>query len=116
MMKVRRFLYVFVGLLVFSGCSEEHIENYETIQPHERPHLFELSKNSLTAEYTEGFANINLKTDMAMTWTTACSADWLSVSPTSGTGGANIWVSWQENTEAADREATVTFSTPQRED
>ena len=114
MMKVRRFLYVFVGLLVFSGCSEEHIENYETIQPHERPHLFELSKNSLTAEYTEGFANINLKTDMAMTWTTACSADWLSVSPTSGTGGANIWVSWQENTEAADREATVTFSTPQR--
>ena len=110
MMKVRLFLYVFVGLLLFSGCSEEHFENHVTTRSHE----FKLTKNSLTAEYTASFANIKMVTDEAITWTATCSADWLSVSPTSGTGGANICVTWQENTAAADREATVTFTTPQR--
>lgn len=111
MVKMRLFLYVFVGLLVFSGCSEEHFGNNGTTHPHE----FKLSRNSLAAEYAAGMANINLDTDMAITWTATCSADWLSVSPTSGTGGGNICVTWQENTAAADREATITFSEGQRE-
>ena len=53
--------------------------------------------------------------DWAITWTATCSADWLSVSPTSGTGGANLCVSWQENPDAADREATITISEGQKE-
>ena len=110
MMKVRLFLYVFVGLLVFVGCSDDHFED----QP-ARPHEFKLERNSVTAEYTEGFANINMVADLAITWTATCSADWLSVSPTSGTGGTNICVTWQENTAAADREATITFSEGQKE-
>ena len=51
---------------------------------------------------------------MAITWTAVSSADWLTVSPTSGIGGTNLRVTWQENTTAANREATVTVSTPQR--
>jgi hypothetical protein len=44
MMKVRLFLYVFVGLLAFSGCSkDEHFENHQTTQSHE----FKLKKTTL---------------------------------------------------------------------
>ena len=81
MMKVRLFLYVFVGLLAFSGCSkDEHFENHQTTQSHE----FKLKKNNITADYRAGFDKVYLDTDMAMTWTAASSADWLTVSPTSG--------------------------------
>ena len=97
-------------VLVFSGCSEnEHFENHKTIAPHE----FKLKKNNITTEYRTGFEYIYLDTDMAITWTATSSADWLSVSPSSGTGGANLCVTWQENTDPSDREATVTVTTPQ---
>jgi len=105
MMKVRLFLYVFVGLLVFSGCSKE--EQFNTPQT---AHEFKLKKNNVNASYTVGFENIHLNADLAITWTATSSADWLSVSPSSGTGDANICVAWQENTLASDREATVTIS------
>ena len=107
----RLLLSVFIGLLVFSGCSqEEPFENHLTTQPHE----FKLKKNDISTIYTPGFEYVYLYTDMAITWTAASSDDWLSVSPSSGTGGASICVTWQENTAASDREATVTFTTPQR--
>ena len=107
----RLLLSVFIGLLVFSGCSqEEPFENHQTTQPHE----FKLKKNEISTIYTPGFEYVYLYTDMAITWTAASSDDWLSVSPSSGTGGASICVTWQENTAASDREATVTFTTPQR--
>lgn len=110
MIKARLFLFVFIGLLMFSGCSkEEQFENHQT------PHEFKLAKKSITANYTAGFANISMIADLAITWTATCSADWLSVSPTSGTGGANLCVSWQENPDAADREATITISEGQKE-
>ena len=109
MIKARLFLFVFIGLLMFSSCSKE--VNSENHQPHE----FKLAKNSITANYTAGFANISMSADLAITWTATCSADWLSVSPTSGIGGANLCVSWQENPNAADREATITISEGQAE-
>ena len=109
-MKERLLLYVLMGLLVFSGCSEnEHFENHKTIMPHE----FKLKKNNITTEYRTGFEYIYLDTDMAITWTATSSADWLTVSPSSGTGGANLCVTWQENTDPSTREATVTVTTPQ---
>ena len=107
MMMGRLLLSVFIGLLVFSSCSqEEPFENHQTTQPHE----FKLKKNSVTASYTAGFENIHLNTDMAISWTTSSSAEWLTVSPSSGTGDANICVAWEENTASSDREATVTIS------
>lgn len=110
-MKVRYIIIVLIGLLVFSGCSEnEHFENQKTVSSHE----FKLKKNSITTEYRTGFEYVYLDTDMAITWTATSSADWLTVSPTSGTGGANLCVTWQENTDASDREATITVTTPQR--
>ena len=110
MIKPRLFLFVFIGLLMFSGCSkEEQFENHQT------SHEFKLAKKSITANYTAGFANISMIADLAITWTATCSADWLSVSPTSGTGGASLCVSWQENPNAADREATITISEGQME-
>lgn len=111
MIKVRLILFVFIGMFVFSGCSEDTFENRHTVVPHE----FKLKKDNVKAGYTAGFENIYLDTDMAISWTTSSSADWLSVSPSSGTGGSNICVSWQENTAAADREATVTISEGQRQ-
>jgi hypothetical protein len=110
MRKDRLFLFLLIGLLVFSGCSKE--EQFRTPQV---THEFKLSKNNITANYTAGFANISMEADLAIIWTATCSADWLSVSPTSGTGGTNLRVSWQENTTAADREATITISEGQKE-
>ena len=109
MKNVRIVLYVFVGLLVFSGCSKEEL--FKTPQA---AHEFKLSKNSVKAGYTAGFENIHFDADLAITWTATCSADWLSVSPTSGTGGTNLCVAWQENTTDANREATVTISEGQK--
>lgn len=110
MMNARLLLFVLTGLLVFSGCSKE-----EEFKSSQAPHEFKLSKNSIKAGYTAGFENIHFDADLAITWTATCSADWLSVSPTSGTGGTTLRVAWQENTTAADREATVTVSEGQKE-
>ena len=110
MMKVRLLLHIFVSMLLFLGCSEDHFENHQPAQSHE----FKLKKNSIATEYRTGFENIYLDTDTTITWTAVSSADWLTVSPSSGIGGANIVVNWQENTAVSDREATVTFSAPER--
>lgn len=108
-MKVHYILFVLVGLFVYSGCSNEDF--HQTIAPHE----FSLKKNNITVSHAAGFENIHLNTDMAISWTTSSSADWLTVSPSSGTGDANICVTWEENTAASDREATVTISEGQKE-
>lgn len=110
MMKMRSILYIFVSLLVFSGCSKDTTDEPKPIQYHE----FKLRKYSITTEYRAGHENIYLDTDTTITWTAVSSADWLTVSPSSGIGGANIVVNWQENTAVSDREATVTFSAPER--
>ena len=110
MMKVRSILYMFVSLLVFSGCSKDTFETRKPVQSSE----FELSKNSITTVYRAGYEKIYLDADMTIAWTAVSSDDWLTVSPSSGTGSANIVVNWQENTAASDREAKVIFSTPQR--
>ena len=108
MIKARLFLFALTGLLVFSGCSKEGEE--KQFKSPQAAHAFKLSKNNITANYTAGFVNINMYADLAITWTATSSADWLTVSPASGTGDASIKVSWLENPDAADREATVTFS------
>ena len=108
--KARAMLFVLVGLLVVAGCSDDTFEKSKPTHPHE----FSLSRNSMEVAYTAGFANINMSADMAISWTATCSADWLSVTPTSATGGGNVCVSWEANEAAADREATVTFSEGQR--
>lgn len=103
---MRHIIIVFIGLLVLSGCSEDHFENQQTIQSHE----FKLKKNSITVSYTAGSETIYLNADMDISWTVSTQADWLSVTPSSGTGASYLCVSWQENTEASDREAKVTIS------
>ena len=110
MIKTRLFLIVMTGLLVFSGCSKE--EQFKTPQA---AHEFKLTKKNINATYTAGFENIHFDADLAIIWTATCSADWLSVSPTSGTGGTSLRVAWQENPTAADREAMVTISEGQEE-
>ena len=111
MMKVRSFLYIFVGLLVFSGCSKDTLDEPKPVQSHE----FKLRKSSITTTYRAGSDNVNLDTDTTIMWTAVSSADWLTVSPLSGIGGANIVVNWEENMGASDREAKVTaiFCQPQ---
>ena len=111
MIKARLFLYILTGLLVFSSCSKEEEQFKSTPAAHD----FKLSKISIQAGYTSGFENVYFTADLAITWTATTSADWLSVSPTSGTGGTTLRIDWQENTTAADREATVTISEGQKE-
>ena len=79
---MRHIIIVFIGLLVLSGCSEDHFENQQTIQSHE----FKLKKNSITVSYTAGSETIYLNADMDISWTVSTQADWLSVTPSSGTG------------------------------
>ena len=107
MIKARLFLCVLTGLLVFSSCSKEDDKEYKSTQA---PHEFKLAKNSIKAGYKASYENVLLSADLAIKWTATTSADWLSVSPTSGTGGTTLRVAWEENPDAADREATVTIS------
>ena len=107
MIKARLFLCVLTGLLVFSSCSKEDDKEYKSTQA---PHEFKLAKNSIKAGYKASYENVLLSADLAIKWTATTSADWLSVSPTSGTGGTTLRVAWEENPDAADREAIVTIS------
>lgn len=112
MIKARLFLFVLTGLLVFSSCSKEEETRFK---PSQAPHEFRLSKTSIKAGYTAGYENLYFYADLAITWTATSSADWLTVSPSSGTGGASLRVAWEENPLAADREATITISEGQKE-
>ena len=112
MIKARLLLCVLTGLLVFSGCSKEEDHQFKGSQA---AHEFRLSKSSIKTGYTAGYEHIWFYADLAITWTATTSADWLSVSPTSGTGGSTLTVAWEENPDAADREATVTISEGQAE-
>ena len=106
MVKKHLYLFVLIGMLVFFGCSKE--EQFKT-------HEFKLSKNSINVNYTAGFENIYFYADQTITWTATYSADWLSVLPTSGTDGTTLRVAWEENTTAADREATIMISEGQKQ-
>ena len=107
MINARLLLFVLTGLLVFSSCSKEDDKEYKSTQA---PHEFKLAKNSIKAGYKASYENVLLSADLAIKWTATTSADWLSVSPTSGTGGTTLRVAWEENPDAADREAIVTIS------
>ena len=85
-MKVRHIIIVFIGLLVFSGCSDENFENNSENQQTIQSHVFKLKKNSITVSYTAGSETIYLNADMDISWTVSTQADWLSVTPSSGTG------------------------------
>ena len=45
-----------------------------------------------------------------LSWTVSTSADWLTVSPSSGKGDGVVYVSWPENKTLEDRKANVVFS------
>ena len=101
-MKKIVFFTVVVGLLLFS-CSSEHEENRE--QPKE---LIKLGISSISAGYESGINYVGVMTDLP--WKASTSADWLSISPSSGTGTSKVLVSWKENQSWEDRKATVVFS------
>ena len=113
-MKERIFFYIcfLMGLLMFSGCSKESFENDETTPSY----VFRLTSYNLTAGYREDFTSVYLDANADMTWKALSSVDWLTVSPASGTGAANIKVGWLENPLVADREGTVVFSNAQRKE
>ena len=102
-MKKIVFFTVVVGLLLISSCSGEHEENRE--QPKE---LIKLGISSMSVGYDPGINYVGVMTDLP--WEASTSADWLSVSPSSGTGTSKVLVRWQENQSLADRKGTIVFS------
>jgi len=81
-MKKFVFFTIVVGLLLLS-CSSEHEDNRE--QPKE---LIKLGISSISASYESGKDYVGVITDLP--WEASTSVDWLSISPTSGTGNGKV--------------------------
>lgn len=96
---------IFAGLLVLCGCSSDQVE---TPKPKPQPiNQFSLSKTSISAGYEVGSGYIDVVTDLP--WVATTSANWIKLKPSSGTGNANVWISWLENNGFTDRNAAITF-------
>lgn len=60
---------------------------------------------TLTLDQKEGIASFNLIANVA--WTISCSADWLTILPTSGSGSSKVLCGYQENSSANGRNAKI---------
>ena len=100
-------LILFCGFLIFFGCSKEDTANNQTTTPTTK-RLISLSCNAVNCDYKSGSKQITVNTDLP--WVAKSTEDWLSVSPSSGTGNTIVIVNWKENEKREEREAKVKFS------
>ena len=111
MIKKGLFLVLFCGFLLFFGCSEEETANYMTTTPTTERQI-SISCNAINCDYKSGSKQITVRTDLP--WVAKSTEDWLSVSPSSGTGITTVNVNWKENEIREEREAKVKFSAGDR--
>jgi hypothetical protein len=69
-----------------------------------------VTPTSLSLAAAAGSTTVNVSANVA--WTATDNATWLSVTPASGTGNANLMVNYDANTGASPRTATITISSP----
>lgn len=67
-----------------------------------------VSPSSRNVNSTAGTTTFSISSDIS--WTATDNVDWLSVSPTSGSGDATLTASYDENTTSSSRTATITVS------
>ncbi len=72
------------------------------------PDQLTVSTNTLAFEAATATQNVEIRANKD--WTAACIADWISLSPKTGSGNASLAVSVTENTSVTARSATLTVS------
>lgn len=81
-----------------------------TITPDDSP-VFAVNKNAVTLEASGTLSDqVSVTTDAVQAWTVSDNADWLTVTPVSGTGAQTITLTAAENTTNVQRTATVTVT------
>ena len=109
---IRKFIglgIVFLMLLIMNSCGGDN----DPIEP-DTPTVSEIvlaDKNQSTLEFDAGASTQTVRFSTTQTWSAEVSSgDWCTVSPASGSAGnGSITVSVSENTEEAERSATVTL-------
>ena len=76
-----------------------------------KPKVTELSLSSLAANFdASGTPGVTVNVTSNEDWTVSCPADWVSVSPASGTGNGSFTITVQDNKDLSLRAATVTVT------
>lgn len=109
---IRKFIglgIVFLMLLIMNSCGGDN----DPIEP-DTPTVSEIvlaDKNQSTLEFDAGASTQTVRFSTTQAWSAEVSSgDWCTVSPASGSAGnGSITVSVSENTEEAERNATVTL-------
>ena len=109
---IRKFIglgIVFLMLLIMNSCGGDN----DPIEP-DTPTVSEIvlaDKNQSTLEFDAGASTQTVRFSTTQAWSAEVSSgDWCTVSPVSGSAGnGSITVSVSENTEEAERSATVTL-------
>lgn len=106
-MKKTFYVLLLLVMCLLASCGKDAIEEPKPIV---HSYGVKLNRNELTGGYAESYGYVSISTEETVAWTATSSADWLTVSPSSGTGNAVLQVSWQENATASDRTATITVT------
>ena len=101
---------ILIGLccaLLVIGCSGENDEQQQPQKPTVEDQLAVNGFYQATWPYSSN--DIEVKVNTNRDWTAVTSADWLTVSPSSGNGNSAVTISWPDNMTLKDRKGTVTF-------
>ena len=108
MRKLLTFLQAVAISTLIAGCDETGTENEPEITP-EIKFTEDIVTSGISVESAEQSITLSFSTNVA--WSATTSADWLTISPSSGEAGKNsVKVEVEENRTGQPRSATITIS------
>lgn len=109
MRKLLTFLQAVAIATLIAGCGGTGTENEPEITP-EIKFTEDIVTSGISVESAEQSITLSFSTNVA--WSATTSADWITISPSSGAAGKNsVKIKVEENTESKQRTATITIKT-----
>lgn len=109
MRKLLTFLKAVAIATLIAGCGGTGTENEPEITP-EIKFTEDIVTSGISVESAEQSITLSFSTNVA--WSATTSADWITISPSSGAAGKNsVKIKVEENTESKQRTATITIKT-----
>ena len=109
MRKLLTFLKAVAIATLIAGCGGTGTENEPEITP-EIKFTEDIVTSGISIESAEQSITLSFSTNVA--WSATTSADWITISPSSGAAGKNsVKIKVEENTESKQRTATITIKT-----
>lgn len=109
MRKLLTFLQAVAIATLIAGCGGTGTENEPEITP-EIKFTEDIVTSGISVESAEQSITLSFSTNVV--WSATTSADWITISPSSGAAGKNsVKIKVEENTESKQRTATITIKT-----